>query len=284
MEIFSYNSHIPFLIDRLKSPPKGSRTSKAQSLSNQQIAKKLGYQSARSIGMILNGKRLPSPSMILQIASYLKLDDQEKRYLELLVCREQLIRKKKTFTLVEQDLKRLNPHLTEVTVLDLTYFSYVADWYNFVLKQLIAIPSFRNDLAWIQQRLKNKVSIEEIKKGLRNLKLLGLISDKNGKLSILSSRVTTSHDLPSEKIRSHHKQMMERAIEALEEEPIENREYFSLTFRVDRKKIPELKKEIRKFKTKMETQFESTASEDVFQMNLQFFPHTHNLLEKGRGQ
>lgn len=275
MEIFFYNSHIQFLNARFKAS--------SRPLSHQQLARKFGYKSSRSIGMVLNGQRLPSASMILQIASYLKLDDHEKIYLELLVRREQLCQQKKSVTFVERELKRLNPLFVERKILDAAYFSFVADWYHFVLKQLISTPHFIYDLNWIRQKLKNQVSLDEIKAGFKNLKLLGLIEEKQGRISVLSPRVTTTHDIPSSQIRKHHHQMMEQAREALEKEDINNREFFSLTFRVKRKDIPSIKQQIRKFKNRIESEYESNESDDVFQMNLQFFSHTIEMLHKGKG-
>lgn len=275
MDIFFYNSHIQFLNEKFKLS--------SRPLSHAQIARKLGYKSSRSVGMVLSGKRMPSAPMILQMASYLKLDDQEKRYFELLVRREQLLQHKKSIALVERELKKINPLLVERKVLDMAYFSFIADWYHFVLKQLILTPQFVYDLNWIRRKLKNQVSLDEIKNGFKNLKLLGLIQEDKGQMSIVCPRVTTTHDVPSSEIRKHHQQMMRQASQALENEDLKNREFFSLTFRVKRRDIPEIKEQIRKFKNRMENQYESNESDDVFQMNLQFFSHTIEMLQPGKG-
>lgn len=274
--IFNYESHVQFLNDRIQSGTKKlNRYSTA--LRDMHLAKKLGYRSARSIGMVLEGKRLPSSSMILHLAKHFSLDDQESRYLELLVQRERLSRRKKSVEVVTQELNRLNPKVSDQAVLNDAYFSFISDWYHFVIKQLISSAGFRPDFNWIKQKLKNKISNQEIKKALEHLKLLKLIEDGNGKISVLNPSVTTTHDLPSTAIRSHHRQMMNRAIEALEEESVDHREYFSLTFKFDRKDLPAIKDYIRKFKIRTEKQFENANGCDVFQMNLQFFPHTTEL-------
>lgn len=274
--VFRYSCHVKFLNDCLHERS-GKLSSQSRALSDKYLAKTLGYRSSRSIGMVLEGKRLPSSEMLLQISNHLNLDDSEKLYLDLLVQRERLVRKKKSVDLVESEMKRLNASTKDKKILEDAYFSYVAEWYHFALKQLVASPSFRGDLNWIQRRLKNKISIEEIKSAFQNLKLLGLVREKAGKLIVSTPTVTTNHDVPSEKIRQHHKQMMARASEALEEESVENREFFSLTFRVNRKNMPSLKKQIRRFKDSIESQFEAEESDDVFQMNLQLFPHTTKL-------
>lgn len=275
MDIFFYNSHTQFLNEKFKFS--------SRPLSHEQIAQRLGYKSSRSIGMVLNGTRMPSATMILQIASYLKLDDQEKRYFELLIRREQLLKHKKSVALVERELKKINPLLVERKTLDTAYFSFIADWYHFVLKQLISTPQFIYDLNWIRRKLKNQVSLDEIKNGFKNLKLLGLIKEDKGQISILYPRVTTTHDVPSAQIRKHHQQMMRQASCALENEDIKNREFFSLTFCVKRQDIPEIKEQIRKFKNRIESQYESNESDDIFQMNLQFFSHTIEMLQSGKG-
>lgn len=269
-DIFEYSDYLSFLKDRLIVPV-GARRGKK---SHQQWARVLGYRSARSVGMVLEGERLPSPQMLLQLSMEMKLDDSRKKYFELLVHQEKLKRSGHSTKKIEEEIRKINPLGRSTKILAPNYFRFISNWYHLVIKQLINTKGFQLELPWIRRRLKFQVTEKEISQALENMRLLGLIEVSGNQVKVLNPNTTTTYDIPAESIRSHHRQMMDQASKALDEVPLTLRENASLTFKVNKKDLSRIKEKIRAFSDEMEVTFEDPNSSDVFQLNVQFFPHT----------
>ncbi len=70
--------------------------------------------------------------------------------------------------------------------------------------------------------------------------------------------------------------MAHRAIDALQEQTVEDREFCTGALRFDRRRTEEAKKVIREFREAFVSNFASDGVEDVAQVNVQFFFHTSN--------
>lgn len=238
-------------------------------------AERLGYRSPQALTMVLTGKRLPSSEMIFKLADDLNLQASEKRYFELLVHLEKFRRAGKSVKSIVQDLEALNANFSKQQPLDAATFSYISDWYHLIIEQLVGTPNFREDAAWLRARLRDKVSEQEARAALKTLERLGLLlRDDTGGLVRAQKGLATDIDVPSSAVRSHHKQMMLRAAEALDEQKVDEREMISHGLRFDRSRLAEAKAELRKFRDAFNERFYSECSNDIFQLNLQFFSHT----------
>jgi uncharacterized protein (TIGR02147 family) len=242
-------------------------------------AKKLNYRSPRSIAMVLKGQRLPSEDLVLAIANDLKHSENERRYFELLVRKEK--HKDSVPPAVIEELHKLNPRMIRRKPLEAELFSYVADWYNYVILQLLSAPSFRSlpdeeCASWICQRLVVKLAREQVLASLLLLeKLKFLERDSAGHLKLASQDpIIAIEEVPSAAGRKHHVEQMDLAKEALERQPMADREFSCLTLRVNRKRLPEVKKAIREFRDKFDKDFFDDSGEDVCQLNIQFFFQT----------
>lgn len=238
-------------------------------------AKKLNYRSPRSIAMVLKGQRLPSEDLILAFSMDLDHSETERRYFELLVRKEK--HKGSVPKAIADELLKLNPKLVRRKAIDTEVFSYVSGWHHYVIRQLFSAPGFKDSPEWIAARLGNKVSAEEVVTSLELLERLKFIErDAGGKLRLAngSESLITLADIPSAAVRKHHSEQMDQAKEALQRQPMTDREFTCLTLRVSRKKLPEIKKAIREFRDKFDKDFCDDDSKDVCQLNMQFFFHT----------
>lgn len=238
-------------------------------------AKKLNYRSPRSIAMVLKGQRLPSEDLVLAFSNDLGHSENERRYFELLVRKEK--HRDNVPKAVTEELQKLNPRLVRRKPLDGEIFTYVAAWQNYVIGQLFQTPNHSDDPDWIVERLGGKITREEVVSSLQLLEKLKILERDAGtgklKLSATDPLITPA-DIPSTAARRHHVEQMDQAKGALQDQPMMEREFTCLTLRVSRKKIPEIKKMIREFRDKFDKDFFDDASEDVCQLNLQFFFHT----------
>ncbi len=237
-------------------------------------AKRLGYRSPRAIAMVLKGQRLPSQDMIEAFSRDLKLSILEKRYFELLVRMERSKERGQALEAVVAELKQTAPQDAAATI-GLDQFTYISAWYCLAIKQLVGTTSFREDLAWIRKRLRNKLTEAEVRDAIATMIKIGVLArGADGKLAVVGGPLVTASDLPSHALRSHHREMMERAREALVEQKVDQREFTGLTLKVDRRRIAEAKEEIRKFRDRFNERFGDGHADAVYQLNVQFFEHT----------
>lgn len=97
----------------------------------------------------------------------LGLGIEEEAYLELLVLlknAENQEAKMRYLKLMEQNAnyKKHNQHETEV-------YRYLTHWYYVAIREMTGIKNFNDDPGWIANKLKNKVSKQEITKALKFL-------------------------------------------------------------------------------------------------------------------
>lgn len=243
-------------------------------------AKKLNYRSPRSIAMVLKGQRLPSEDLVLAFSNDLSHSENERRYFELLVRKEKY--RGNVPKAIVEELQKLNPKLIRRRALDAEAFSYVSAWHNYVILQLFSTPGFRackaeDCVAWVYKRLGAKITKEDVEASISLLERLKFIEKEGGsgayKLSAEDPLIAIE-EIPSAAGRRHHNEQMEQAKDALQRAPGNEREFTCLTFRASRSKLPEIKKAIREFRDKFDKDFFDDQSEDVCQLNMQFFFHT----------
>ncbi len=61
---------------------------------------------------------------------------------------------------------------------------------------------------------------------------------------------------------------------------MEQRQFNSLTLRVDPQKLPEMKAAILRFAKEFHSEFESDSADSIYQLSLQFFEHTQAVSNK----
>lgn len=238
-------------------------------------AKKLNYRSPRSIAMVLKGQRLPSEDLVLAFSNDLGHSESERRYFELLVRKEKY--RGNVPKVIADELQKLNPRLIRRKALDAELFSYVSAWHNYVIGQLFQTKDCSDDPDWIVQRLGSKLTREDVEASLKLLESLKILerNPQTGRLCLSATDpLITMEDIPSAAGRRHLVEQMEQAKDALQNQPMMEREFTCLTLRVSRRKLPEIKKMLREFRDRFDKDFFDDQSPDVCQLNLQFFFHT----------
>jgi DNA-binding MarR family transcriptional regulator len=143
------------------------------------------------------------------------------------------------------------------------------DWSHFALLELIKTKSFNPDPSKIARRLR----LTPIHVGfvIERLLRLGLI-DKNFKLKKASLEW---NDLEKTTVARKllQKSFLEKASEAIDRVAFEDRENSSLTVAISREKIPDLKKEILRFKNRLDDLCaEHNSKDEVYQLCIALYP------------
>lgn len=249
------------------------------------MAKRFGYKSPRSMGMVLKGKRPPTARMLETIVSDLKLARDEVRYLKLLAQIERARLRGKPTDDLNQELATLNPQGVQRAEVTDDAFSFIAEWYHIVIKQLVATVGFCNDPAWIRRRLRNKITEAQARAAVQTLLRLGFVSERETPdgVRLVQTDFTTPTGIPSEARRRHHGQMLERAQEALNEQPLDRRLFTSATVRFNTDRLAEARRMLLQFRDRFDREFACDSGSSVFQLNVQLFEHTHECVSTDRG-
>jgi uncharacterized protein (TIGR02147 family) len=233
-------------------------------------AKRLGYASPRLLEMVCQGTRLASDDFLFRAKNYLKLTDQEFLFLGLLVRRD-----RKPNPLLDEEIANFSRLALDQELLDEKVFKMVSDWQHLVLKQFFRSPR-KISAAKIAQALRGKLSVPQVQKTLQTLTQLGVIQldPESGEIRPTQNKGFFSQaDVPSTAVRSHHRQMMARAVEAMEELPVLEREITAMTLSFNPANYSKVKNEIREFKNRIDARYGEERADAVYQLNIQFFPH-----------
>ena len=105
---------------------------------------------------------------------------------------------------------------------------------------------------------------------------MNLVSLVNGKLKKNYKHTKNKVDTPSQAVQEYHQKMSMIASEEIKKQPVDEREYNSITFNLDGRKIKDAKKKIRHFVDEFISEFEAPKgkSNQTYQINVQLFSLT----------
>jgi len=175
----------------------------------------------------------------------------------------------------------LGEKIGQAQELTLDTFRVIADWYHYAIFELVTISNFQPDAKWIAKTL--AISINEAHAAIERLLRLELIEiGRNGKWKQGSDLITTTgNSFTATAFRKLQKQVIERAMTALEEVPIENRDQSSMTMAINSKRLPQAKERIKKFRRELCTFLQKDQIRDsVYQLGVSFYPLTKLESEK----
>lgn len=152
---------------------------------------------------------------------------------------------------------------------------YLSKWYYYAILEIIELDDFEYEKKWIAKKL--EISEKQVKLALERMIRLGVLKEVDGKLIDNTSGKTTniSSELSSTARREHQKEILELAIDALENTPPEIRDQSSMTVSINTDDIPEVKELIKKFRRDI-SKFLNTANNknQVYNLGVSFYPVT----------
>jgi uncharacterized protein (TIGR02147 family) len=151
-------------------------------------------------------------------------------------------------------------------------FALISDWFHFAILSLSRIPNNRAQHEWIAERL--GLTPDTAAQALRRLQRLGLVVVEKGKFRQTAKPLTTTTDIPSEAIRSYHRQNLQLAQEKIEQVATEKRILSSITMATTPEQLEKAKKKILNFKHKLCKELECEDPTEVYTLGIQLFPVT----------
>lgn len=173
----------------------------------------------------------------------------------------------------KEKIKQYKTVAKSYSELQLEYFKVISDWYHFAILELTYLKDFKNDFRWIALTL--EISEEEVFAAIERMKNLDLIREENGKLVDVFKFLATPSDTPSLSLKKFNTQLMKKAMEAMYEQEVHNREYSSNIFAINKEQLPEFKDHIRNFRRELEGKAASTKEKNaVYCLGIQLFELT----------
>lgn len=166
-----------------------------------------------------------------------------------------------------------SPSRQEYQAIQSDTFRVISDWYHFAILELIHVKGFQSHAGWISQRL--DVPVAEIRFALERLERLGLIAHTKKGYKDMTSGWSTNIAQPffDSGHRRMQKQVLEKAVRALETVPVAKRDQSTITLAFPQKRMAEAKDWIKNFRRKFNKEFGQTdRSDSVYNLTIAFYP------------
>lgn len=242
--------------------------------SHRAFSRRAGLRSTNYLKLVMEGLRNLSPEMASRFAGALKLEGNEADYFCELVQYNQARTTRERTRAYERMLK-LKP-TSAVRELDLRQAAYYTHWYMPAIRELAQRADFRGDPAWIARTLVPSITEAQAAEALATLEALGLlVRDRKKRLRPADAQVTTGPEPLHHQVASFHRAMIERAAEAIDLFPRDERDIASLTLCIDPSILPDLKRRMQTFRRELMRYAEHRGTPTrVVQINFQLFPLT----------
>lgn len=266
--IQDYHDYLEFLIDwtnYLKDQEKG--------FSLRKIAKEAGIASGY-LPMCFSRKRKLSDKFFDKIKPLLRLSTKEIRYLDLLkIIAESEVAKDRVQALT--DLQKLKDY-KDSHHSELEAHQYLSRWYYVAIRELVNLPEFRNEPAWIQERLRGRISQKQIIEGVQFLlKYDFILKDDSGQFRVAEKQLSCHEGVYKISLGEFHRQMLDIAKISIDDVSREERLLLGHTVALSKDQYEKIQAILKEAITKIENVDNTTQVEtEVYQIEVAAFPLT----------
>ena len=250
------------------------RTAKNPKYSLRSFARYLGVEPS-ALSQVLNGKRYLSMEKVDLILAKLDLNPEEQERFRASLAQAKKEAGHERFSSEMKSVLRAassqKDGATASRELSIDKFKVIADWYHYAILELTLTRGFKSDYEWIAKKL--GISVSEVTLAVERLLELELLEVKNEKLVKTDSMLDTSDKhLTTSAHRRRQKQILEKSILSLENDPIEKRNHSAMTLAIDETKLPEAKKRIQKFMNELTEFLETGTKTKTYEMIVNLIP------------
>ena len=237
-----------------------------------EVSRGMGYRSKGSLSMFLCGHRVLTRRGLAALSEYFSWSDLQRWHADQLVQKRlgttRSTAAAKSEALSKKDLDRqlaLNPK----------QFSLLSKWYQLPLFLLLAARSRFPGFPYLERKLRGKVTAAQIMNSMYALEKLGFMAREGSAIKTkIEPFVAFSSPMPNRDVQDFHREMIQRAYEAVGEQSVHERDLRAVVFSMDPSRLPEAKQVIQDFVEKFDQHFSNQAATEVCQLNLQLFWHS----------
>lgn len=218
--------------------------------------------SASVLSRIINRKTPMTIKILKKIAISLDITEEDYAYHE-----NEIIRRK-------ESQAREESYLPDCRQLEPEELRLIQDWYHFAILEVVTLECFHPTEKWISQKL--SIPERDAEMALQKLVTLGLLTqNKNNSYDKTSNFISwVNSEETKEAISNHQKQVLKRAIQAIDQINISKRDQSALTISVDSSLLPEIKIKIKKMRRCLANYIikNSKNKDQVYELSVTFFP------------
>lgn len=242
--------------------------------SHRAFARAAGLSNPSLLHLVIKGERNITKRSLPGFLKALSLEGDEAAHFELLVALDRARSPDERNAIF--DRIRATQSFRAANQLHAASFDYLSDWTLPAIRELAGAPGFRHDAAWVAEQLNPRITEARARRSLQLLEELGMVTpDGDGSATQHDVAIVTPHEVWGLAIFNYHRQMIDRASEALETVDAADRHYGAVTVRVPRARIAALKDEVARFQEHVLALCDDAPDGDtVMQLNLQLFPLT----------
>jgi uncharacterized protein (TIGR02147 family) len=219
------------------------------------------------LSRVLSGNRVPSEKLARRLLTRLELGPkEERRFLASIASKHR-----------SRGLQRMNPFFQTLksvdtpTELSIDLFRVISDWYHAAILEMTFVEGFKPTPQWIARNL--QISVSEADMAIERMIQLGLLEWKGDKLVKAQDQLTTADKhITTPALRRHQKQILEKAIHSLENDPIEVRNMSAMTMAIDPSLVPAARKMVSEFMRAMCRFLESGSRQRVYELAVSLYP------------
>ena len=191
-----------------------------------------------------------------KISSRRALEIAEKAQVEERV----LLQLRKNMTPGRSDFRQILPSEAIDLVINPLYYRLLC------ALEILPIPARLNSIAAFLD-----VDVGTLQEIVEKLQLLSVVKVEDSQVYWLGRQVTTTEDVPNQKIQSFHKKTLQSAAADLEL-PVEEREYTSVTFAGNGDRILQAKNHIRSFRDTVSESMRDSKPDRIYELSIQLRP------------
>lgn len=233
--------------------------------------KQLGFRNPSTLSAVLQGRRHLSPELAHRLAGSLCVTNEERRYFEVLAMMD------KAKTPIERDvyigiLDSIRPLSHRITPLEVEHFRFIAEWHHVAILEMVSLKDFENDAKWIADQLGPEISVAAVQEAIARLIKLGWLElDAHKRLVKKVGRYFVGDSVPSDAVRNHHEQMIERAKLALHTQSFGERDFRGTTLAIKEEHLPNLLEAAKTFHDSVHKFNADRDADKVYRINTQVF-------------
>ena len=246
----------------------------------QMFAEKAGFSSPVYLKYVSEGRFNLSEEAAIRVAAAMSLVEYERDYFCEMVRFDHAKTDDEKKVFFNKMLAIADAH--KVKVIEADSYRFFEDWKNPVLRELAPSMPGAKPLA-LARACRPEITAAEVTESLSFLVKANLLQkDKDGNYVQTEKSVTTGPMRATPvAVRSLHRQMGEFALDAIEGVSQDERHFSGLTLGITRQAYEKIVQEIAECRKRIiAIAREDEATEEVYRLNMQFFPMTNKSLNK----
>ncbi len=276
--IFTYIDYRRFLSDYYQEKKRTSRH-----FSYRYFALKAGFTSPVFLKLVIEGKRNLSRPMIPRFCVAIGLNPKQSCFFEHLVLFNQAktsIEKQEHYAVMVSMIGKVAERQVEID-----QYGYFSHWYTPVILELICQNGFKGDCEELAAMVLPPVKPKEARLAVDLLSRLKLVERApDGSFHRTSAALHGSAEIAALSLRSFNRQMVERALDAIDILPADRRHASGVTAGISVRTYNVIEAEIEAFKDRIIAIANNDEGSDyVCQLNIQLFPLSRTIVRESSG-